>query len=117
MELFKNIRSFVKSKKFKEADLGNCLKLMWTIVSYKSHPVKPTTPLKNVKDRLAFAKSHQHWTIQDWRKVIFSDETKINRFNSDGRKWTWCRDDSSLSPRCVSQTVKHGEAILKFGAV
>ncbi|KAI8086797.1 uncharacterized protein BX664DRAFT_387161 [Halteromyces radiatus] len=28
----------------------------------------------------------QHWTVEDWRRVIFSDETKINRLGSDGTK-------------------------------
>ncbi|KAG1167521.1 hypothetical protein G6F70_009398 [Rhizopus microsporus] len=57
---------------------------------------------------LQFAKRYQHWTIEDWRRVIWSDETKINRFNSDGRAWAWVRDGSSLQPKQVKQTVKHG---------
>jgi transposase len=73
--------------------------------------VKETKPLlsrKNIKERLAFAKRHQHWTIADWERVIWSDETKINRFSSDGRSWCWVRDTSRQEPRTVSQTVKHG---------
>ncbi|KAG1191811.1 hypothetical protein G6F70_009278 [Rhizopus microsporus] len=50
----------------------------------------------------------KHWTIEDWRRAIWSDETKINRFNSDGRAWAWVRDGSSLQPKQVKQTVKHG---------
>lgn len=52
---------------------------------------KPAISEKNRKERLAFAKSHKDWTVADWKTVIFSDETKINRFGSDGRKWTWYR--------------------------
>lgn len=40
---------------------------------------------KNVKTRLAFAKKYKDWTIDQWRCVIWSDETKINRISSDGR--------------------------------
>src|SRR5688572_16882792 len=46
---------------------------------------KPLLSKKNIKARLDFAKAHQYWTSDDWERVIFSDETKINRFNSDGR--------------------------------
>ena len=40
---------------------------------------------KQMKDRLDFAIAHQHWTVDDWKRVIWSDETKINRIGSDGR--------------------------------
>jgi transposase len=69
---------------------------------------KPLLSQKNIKARLDFARSHQHWTNDDWERVIFSDETKINRFNSDGRTWFWSRDPNTLDERSVQQTVKHG---------
>jgi transposase len=43
---------------------------------------KRKTPLltaKNVHCMLEFAQS-QDWTIHDWQRVIFSDDTKINQF-------------------------------------
>src|SRR5690349_8911669 len=49
--------------------------------------VKPKTPnlsLKDVKSRLEWAKAHKDWTINDWKRVIWTDETKVNRFGSDG---------------------------------
>lgn len=39
------------------------------------------------RKRLAWCKAHRDWTIDDWKRVIWSDETKINSFNSDGRVW------------------------------
>jgi transposase len=69
---------------------------------------KPLLSRKNIKARLEFAKRHQHWTAADWERVIWSDETKINRFNSDGRSWCWIRDVDGLEPRTVKKTVKHG---------
>ena len=69
---------------------------------------KPKLSAKNAKERLEFAKRHQHWTVDDWKRVIWSDETKVNRFCSDGRSWCWVRDDESRQPRQVKETVKHG---------
>ena len=69
---------------------------------------KPLLSNKNIKARLDFAKKHQDWTADDWNRVIFSDETKINRFNSDGRTWFWSRDPNALNDQSVQQTVKHG---------
>jgi IS30 family transposase len=36
-------------------------------------------------------------------RLFFSDETKINRLWSDGRKWTWRRPGDPLSDRDVGQ--------------
>jgi transposase len=69
---------------------------------------KPAISPKNRKERLAFAKSHKDWTVEDWKRVVFSDESKINRFGSDGLKWTWIRDNEPLQPRSVIPTVKGG---------
>jgi len=37
------------------------------------------------KERLDFALAHQDWTVEDWKTVVWSDETKINRLGSDGK--------------------------------
>ncbi|EIE87955.1 hypothetical protein RO3G_12666 [Rhizopus delemar RA 99-880] len=58
--------------------------------------------------RLQWAKSHQHWTVDDWKRVIFSDETKVNRFASDGKAYAWKLPHEELNSRHVQQTVKHG---------
>src|SRR5258706_16412626 len=47
---------------------------------------RPALSQHHHRERLDFAKSHQHWTVEDWKRVIWSDETKINRLGSDGRK-------------------------------
>ena len=80
---------------------------------------KPLLTAKNIRSRLEFAQRHKDWTVHDWNRVIFSDETKINRFQSDGRAWCWVRDEEShLQARHVSQTVKHGGgAIFVWGCM
>ncbi len=40
---------------------------------------KPGLSQKNIVARLEFAKKSQDWTENDWNRVIFSDESKINR--------------------------------------
>lgn len=69
---------------------------------------KPRLSPKNVKARLEFARDHQYWTKADWKRVIWSDETKINRFGSDGRSRCWIHDGEGIQDRRVQQTVKHG---------
>ena len=52
---------------------------------------KPLLKSDHKKARLEFAIAHQHWTVEDWKRVVWSDETKFNRIGSDGRKWVWVR--------------------------
>ncbi|CAI7766389.1 unnamed protein product [Closterium sp. NIES-54] len=79
---------------------------------------KPRLSAKNVKDRMQWAKDHQHWTIDDWKRVVWSDETKICRFSSDVRSWAWIREDCHMEPHHVKQTVKHGSgSIMIWGCM
>ena len=69
---------------------------------------KPLLTARHRNQRLAFAIKYEHWTIEDWKLVVWSDETKINRFGPDGRKWSWKTRGKSLEKRCVDETIKHG---------
>jgi transposase len=48
---------------------------------------RPLLTKRHRRERLDFAISHKDWTLEDWKKVVWSDETKVNRLGSDGRKW------------------------------
>ena len=60
----------------------------------------PSLPLteKRKKIRYEWAKKYESWTVEDWRQVVFSDETKINRFGSDGKQWMWIKEGKPLRP-------------------
>jgi len=45
---------------------------------------KPGLTLNHRKDRLEFAKAHLHWTVEQWKTVMFSDETTVSRVGSFG---------------------------------
>ena len=50
--------------------------------------VKPQKPLlseRNRKKRLDWSHNYVDWTVEDWKRVIWSDKTKSNRFGSDGK--------------------------------
>jgi transposase len=81
-------------------------------------PKKPLLRVKNIQDRLRFAKSHLNWTLDDWRRVVWSDETKISRFGSDGQHYTWKRIEERVQPKHVKQVVKHGgSSLMVWGCI
>ena len=78
-------------------------------------PKKPLLSQKNIKARLEWAKAHVDWTINDWKLAVRSDQTKIARFGSDGKRYCWTRESESVKPKHVQQMVKHGGGISNFG--
>jgi transposase len=73
---------------------------------------RPLLTKRHRKARMDFALAHKDWTLEDWKRVVWSDETKINRLGSDGRKWVWKKAGEGLSDRLVQGTVKFGGGIL-----
>ena len=73
---------------------------------------------KHKSERLDFARQHQYWIIEDWKRFIWSDETKINRLGPDGRKWAWKTANEPLQERFVQGTIKYnGGNIMMWGCM
>ena len=62
---------------------------------------KPWLQPQHICQHLEFTLQHQHWTIDDWKHVIWSDETKINHLGSDGRNWVWTKPGNTLTEQQV----------------
>jgi transposase len=43
----------------------------------------------HTKEHLKWAKAHQGWTIEDWAKVIWSDESAIKKDSDTRTVWIW----------------------------
>jgi transposase len=69
---------------------------------------KPFLTEKQRKARLRFCQSVKDMTSEDWRQVLFSDETKINCKGSDGKKKVLCVPQKRFDRRRVSGTLKFG---------
>jgi transposase len=57
---------------------------------------------------LLFAKAHKDWTVEDWKRVLWSDESKINHLGSDGVQWAWKLPGEGLSRRLPKPTAHSG---------
>ncbi|GAV06174.1 hypothetical protein RvY_16201 [Ramazzottius varieornatus] len=49
-----------------------------------------------------------------WNNVLWSDETKIHLFGSDGMVRVWRKPGEEYAPVCTVPTVKHGGGRLMF---
>lgn len=69
---------------------------------------KPLVAEKQRKKRIQFAKSHAGWTTNQWKYIVWSDETKINRISQDGARHIRRPKGQAYKPRFVIPVVKHG---------
>ena len=58
---------------------------------------KPSINKRVARLRLAYAKEHKDWTIEKWKKILWTDETKVNFQGSDGINYYW--DDPKLKKK------------------
>ncbi len=82
--------------------------------SRRPHRV-PLMSAKNRKRRLQFTQTHQHWTIEDWKKVAWSDESRFLLRHSDGRVRIWHKEHESMDPSCLVSTVQAGGGVMVWG--
>src|SRR5689334_4971375 len=63
-----NVTSRTVENMMKRSGLKACVKVK-----------KPFLSQRHRRLRLRFAKRYQNWTVDDWRCMVFSDKTKVNR--------------------------------------
>lgn len=69
---------------------------------------KPYISKVNRKKRLAFARKYVLKPPSFWSSILWSDETKVNIFGSDGHQKVWRRPKEALKNSNLRPTVKHG---------
>lgn len=69
---------------------------------------KPLLTTKHAKARFKWAQEHLNWTLSQWERVLWSDESPFKIWLSPSREVIWIRTDiEDPAQRIVSQ-VKHG---------
>jgi transposase len=69
---------------------------------------KPLLMKRHREARLKWCRDKRKWTDAQWKKVIWSDESKFCLIGSRGCQRVWRRSGEALKPECVNSTVKHG---------
>ncbi len=83
--------------------------------SRRPHRV-PLLSDKNRKRRLQFTQAHQNWTIEDWKNVAWSDESRLLLRHSDSRVRIWRKEHESMDPSCLVSTVQAaGGGVMVWG--
>ncbi len=108
---------FVKQNLFKNLDE---LHKEWTEAGVKA---SRATTHRRVKEfgyscrqrHLTWAKEKKNWTVAQWSKVLFSDESKF--CFSFGESRVWRKGGEAHSPRCLKSSVKFPQSVMIWGAM
>jgi len=70
---------------------------------------KPGLRIENIAKRLEWAEKYKHWTVDDWKRVIWSDESSIWIGVSPRRQWVIRPSGERLNPKYVKKTFKSAQ--------
>lgn len=77
-----------------------------------AHKPKLTAVMK--KKRLLFAKKYRNWTAEQWRSVMWSDESSFQQYSSK-KQYVRRPSGQRYGERFVVPTVKHSESVMVWG--
>ncbi|CAK1587683.1 unnamed protein product [Parnassius mnemosyne] len=81
----------------------------------RGEPAKgPKLTAQHRRDRLEFARNHCEWTLEQWRTVLFSDETRICLFCNDRRRRVYRRQRERFTQPCFEESVEYGGGSCMF---
>jgi transposase len=76
---------------------------------------KPLLTDTHMANRLAWALDHQNWTVRQWRRVLWSDESMFYQFRQNHRCRVWRTPEEEFDIPCLSATVKHSPSLMFWG--
>src|SRR5215208_5540165 len=69
--------------------------------------MKPFISVINKTKRLAWAMERKDWTIEDWKKIVWTDESTFSQFQKSGWGRVWRKPGEEFHEDCIASTVKH----------
>ncbi len=115
----RSLKRIVEQNRFK--NLGELHK-EWTEAGVKASRATTHRRVKELgyscrQRRLTWAKEKKNWTVAQWSKVLFSDESKFCiSFENQGPK-IWRKGGEAHSPSCLKSSVKSPQSVMIWGAM
>lgn len=80
-------------------------------------PKKPYLNVKHKADRLAFARTHESWTFEDWCNIIWTDESSFEIGKNPRQIRVWRKAYEKYNWDCIAPSFKSGRSsVMIWGA-
>ncbi|KAL0152359.1 hypothetical protein M9458_052082, partial [Cirrhinus mrigala] len=79
--------------------------------------VKPLLNHRQRQRRLTWAKEKKKWTVSQWSKVLFSDESKFCISFGNQGPIVWKKGGETHSPSCLKSSVKFPQSVMIWDAM
>ncbi len=85
--------------------------------SFRIPCVKPLLNNRQRQKRLVWAKDKKDWTVAEWSKVMFSDESQFCISFGNQGPTVWRKRGEAQNPRCLRSSVKFPQSVMVWGAM
>jgi transposase len=62
----------------------------------------------NKPKRVAWCQAHLHWTYEEWKRILWTDESSFSTSGFGHRPWVIRRPDEEFHPDCLDETFEQG---------
>ncbi len=84
---------------------------------FRKRSTKPLLKQKHRQKHLTWAKEKKNWTVAQWSKVLFSDESKFSiSFGNQGPR-VWRKTGEAPNPCCLKSSVKFPQSVMIWAAM
>ncbi|CAB5390250.1 unnamed protein product [Rhizophagus irregularis] len=66
----------------------------------------PLISESNKAKRLLWARAHENWTVEDFKRVVWSDESTYTQFRTSGFGRVWRESSEEFYEDCIASTVQ-----------
>lgn len=80
--------------------------------------VRPPLTVRHRRDRLQFAQERAGWRLNDYRNILFTDESKFCLDFHDGRRRVWRTQGERFSDCCIAEHDRFGGgSVMAWGGI
>ncbi len=84
---------------------------------FRKRATKPLLKQKHRQKHLSWVKVKKNWTVAQWSKVLFSDESKFSiLFGNQGPRF-WRKCGEAQNPCCLKSSVKFPQSVMIWAAM
>ncbi len=84
---------------------------------FRKRATKPLLKQEHRQKHLTWAKEKKNWTVAQWSKVLFSDESKFSiSFENQGPR-VWRKSGEAQNPCCLKSSAKFPQSVMTWAAM